>query len=105
MGQISPRYAPPTAARNETDDERSQEAEIAEPRSAADRGEQREPRPLTAGVGLTESASAGIRLITANFIHRTFRIRCGPSIGTAFTVDIDGRQYLVTARHVIAQFD
>jgi hypothetical protein len=41
-------------------------------------------------------------MITANFIHRTFRIRCGTSIGAAFTIDIDGRHYLVTARHVIA---
>lgn len=41
-------------------------------------------------------------MITANFVHRTFRIRVGDSLGTAFTVDVDGRQYLVTARHVLA---
>lgn len=41
-------------------------------------------------------------MITANFIHRTFRIRVGDSLGTAFTIDVDGRQYLVTARHVLA---
>ncbi len=40
-------------------------------------------------------------MITANFIHRTFRIRCGNSIGTAFTIDVDGKHYLVTARHVL----
>ena len=43
-------------------------------------------------------------MITANFIHRTFRIKCGESMGTAFTVDVDGKQYLVTARHVIQRF-
>ena len=42
-------------------------------------------------------------MITANFIHRTYRIRCGDSIGTGFTMDIDGKQYLVTARHVLAR--
>jgi len=40
-------------------------------------------------------------MITSNFIHRTFRIRCSDSIGTAFAVDVDGQQYLVTARHVV----
>ncbi|MFN0139659.1 MAG: trypsin-like peptidase domain-containing protein [Pyrinomonadaceae bacterium] len=44
-------------------------------------------------------------MITSNFIHRTFRIRSAGSIGTAFTVDIDTRQYLVTARHVVEQID
>jgi Trypsin-like peptidase domain len=41
-------------------------------------------------------------VITANFIHRTFRICCGRATGTAFTIDVDGREYLVTARHVLA---
>ena len=44
-------------------------------------------------------------MITANFIHRTFRIRRGSSIGTAFTIDVDQRQYVVTARHVVEGFD
>ena len=43
-------------------------------------------------------------MITANFIHRTFRIKCGSSVGTGFTVDVDGKQYLVTARHVVKAF-
>lgn len=40
-------------------------------------------------------------MITANFVHRTFRIKCGTSVGTGFTVDVDAKQYLVTARHVV----
>jgi hypothetical protein len=40
-------------------------------------------------------------MITSNIIHRVFRIRCGQSSGTAFAVDVDGRQYLITARHVV----
>lgn len=43
-------------------------------------------------------------MITANFIHRTFRIKCGRSVGTGFTVDVDGKQYLITARHVVESF-
>ena len=45
-----------------------------------------------------------VQVITANFIHRTFRIKCGQSVGTGFAVDVDGRQYLVTAKHVVENF-
>ena len=34
-------------------------------------------------------------------IQRTLKIRRGESQGTAFTIDRAGRQYLVTARHVV----
>lgn len=34
-------------------------------------------------------------------IDRVFRIAHGDAEGTGFAIDIDGRQYLVTARHVI----
>ena len=40
-------------------------------------------------------------MITSNVIHRTFRIKRGKSTGTAFTVDHESKQYLVTARHVV----
>lgn len=40
-------------------------------------------------------------MITANVIHRVFRIKYGKATGTAFTVDVDGKQYLVTARHIV----
>jgi len=43
-------------------------------------------------------------LITANFIHRTFRIKCGDLVGTGFTIDVNGKQYLITARHVVEEF-
>lgn len=41
-------------------------------------------------------------MITSNVFHRTFRIRYGNGCGTCFTIDEDSRQYLVTARHVVA---
>ena len=40
-------------------------------------------------------------MITANVIQRTFFVKIGSSLGTAFTIDHDGKQYLVTARHVV----
>ena len=40
-------------------------------------------------------------MITANVIHRTFHIRSGNSSGTAFAIDRNAKQYLVTARHVV----
>ena len=40
-------------------------------------------------------------MITTNVYQRTFRIKWGDSVGTAFTLDIESKQYLVTARHVV----
>lgn len=39
--------------------------------------------------------------MTANVIHRVFRIQWQGVEGTAFTIDVQDRQYLVTARHVV----
>src|SRR5207245_4257882 len=39
-------------------------------------------------------------MITSNVIHRVLKIRHGSSSATAFALDVDGRQYIVTARHV-----
>ena len=40
-------------------------------------------------------------MITANVIRRTFHIAWGAGTGTAFAIDRAGKQYLVTARHVV----
>ena len=40
-------------------------------------------------------------MITMNVIQRVFRIRHGASTGTAFAMDRAGRQYIVTARHLL----
>ena len=40
-------------------------------------------------------------MITANVIHRVLHIRYRNGTGTAFAIDRDGRQYLITARHVV----
>jgi S1-C subfamily serine protease len=61
----------------------------------------------TAGLAQTPSfrSADGIHgsLITANVIHRVFRIKYGQQAGTAFGIDLDGRQYLVTAKHLLAR--
>lgn len=41
-------------------------------------------------------------VITSNVIQRTFHIQYKKKIATAFFIDIDQRQYLVTARHVVS---
>ena len=38
--------------------------------------------------------------VTSNILQRTFHIRSGGNCGSCFTVDIDGKRYLVTARHI-----
>lgn len=40
-------------------------------------------------------------MITANVFSRIFHIKYGKGAGTCFTVDVDGKQYFVTAKHVI----
>ena len=39
-------------------------------------------------------------VITANVIYRVFRLKVGLETGTAFTIEEEGREYLVTARHL-----
>ncbi len=43
--------------------------------------------------------------ITTNVITRTFRIKYGVQTGTCFTIDIDERQYIVTAKHIVADIN
>ena len=40
-------------------------------------------------------------MVPSNALQRTLCIRRGDSVGTAFTIDRNGRQYIVTARHVV----
>ncbi len=40
-------------------------------------------------------------MLTTNVLQRTFRIKSSENTGTCFTIDVDGRQYIVTARHVL----
>ena len=52
--------------------------------------------------GSVDGQQLGHAMITSNVINRTFRLRHGDVVGTCFTIDVEGRQYVVTARHVVA---
>ena len=39
--------------------------------------------------------------VTTNILQRTFHIRYEGSTATCFTIDVEGRRYLITARHVV----
>ena len=43
-------------------------------------------------------------MITTNVLQRTFRVRRERYTGTAFAIDVEGKQYLVTARHLVEGF-
>lgn len=40
-------------------------------------------------------------LVTPNVLRRTFHLKCGARRGTCFSLDVDHRQYLVTALHIV----
>ena len=41
-------------------------------------------------------------MVTSNILQRTFRIKnIKEETGTCFTIDVDNRQYIVTARHIV----
>ena len=40
-------------------------------------------------------------MITTGVINRTFRLKYGDRVGTCFTIDVAGRQYVATARHIV----
>ena len=41
-------------------------------------------------------------MITTNVIHRVFYLRLQEQNGTGFAIDVDGKQYLITAKHLVA---
>ncbi|MES1242012.1 MAG: serine protease [Acidobacteriota bacterium] len=41
---------------------------------------------------------------TSNVIYRVLRIRTSTETGSAFTIEVDGKQYLITARHLLEGF-
>ena len=43
--------------------------------------------------------------ITTNIIQRVFHLKYGDAAGTCFAIDIEGRQYLITARHLVKSID
>jgi S1-C subfamily serine protease len=60
---------------------------------------------LAAGLSLTLLGAAAAlparAQLTTNVYNRVLLIRVGNETGTGFTLDVDGRQYLITAKHVV----
>ncbi|MBI3769814.1 MAG: trypsin-like peptidase domain-containing protein [Deltaproteobacteria bacterium] len=48
----------------------------------------------------TAAAMAEV-VVSSNALQRTFQLKYGNQTGTCFTLDVDGRQYLITAKHVV----
>ena len=44
-------------------------------------------------------------VLTTNVLQRIFHVNCGDGTGTAFAIDYDSRQYLVTAAHILDGFE
>jgi hypothetical protein len=40
-------------------------------------------------------------LVTSNVLHRVFLTRYGGQYGSSFTIDVDNRQYLISAKHFL----
>ena len=55
-----------------------------------------------AGKGAKVACHIDRGLVTANVLLRVFPLRIGSRSGTGFTMEIDHRQYLVTAKHILA---
>lgn len=59
-------------------------------------------------VTLLLSCLAGVaawaQVPTSNVLYRVLRIRATGSTGSAFTIEVDGKQYLITARHLLKDF-
>jgi S1-C subfamily serine protease len=46
--------------------------------------------------------SINAQMVSSNALQRVFQLKCGDQLGSAFTIDVNKRQYLVTARHLVA---
>ena len=60
---------------------------------------------LAVAATLTLSSNVASAQVTANVLHRVFLIKFEQSSGNAFTIDVDKKQYLVTAKHVVPRIE
>jgi trypsin-like peptidase len=61
------------------------------------------PRVLLAWLCVVASVAAA-EVPTSNVIYRVLRLKTAASTGSAFTIEVEGRQYLITARHNLKGF-
>ncbi len=57
---------------------------------------------LAIGLIVWSAASVTGQVVTSNALTRVFQLRYAGQTGTAFTIDVGGKQYLITARHLVA---
>lgn len=62
------------------------------------------PALLATLIVTVAGAVAWAQVPTSNVLYRVLRIRAGAGTGSAFTIEVDGRQYLITARHNLEGF-
>lgn len=55
-------------------------------------------------LGFLAVVAAQTQVPTSNVLYRVLRIRTATSTGSAFTIEVDGKQYLITARHLLKGF-
>lgn len=56
-------------------------------------------------VGFLAGVVAWAQVPTSNVLYRVLRIKTATATGSAFTVEVDGKQYLITARHLLEGFE
>ena len=61
-------------------------------------------RALSALLVLCLAGAAARAQPTSNVLYRVLRIKTAASSGSAFTIEVDGKQYLITARHLLKGF-
>jgi hypothetical protein len=52
-------------------------------------------------MGFLAVAAPWAQVPTSNVLYRVLRLRTATATGSAFTIEVDGHQYLVTARHLL----
>lgn len=50
------------------------------------------------------AVTASAQVPTSNVLYRVLRLRNATATGSAFTIEVDGKQYLITARHLLKNF-
>lgn len=57
-----------------------------------------------AAIGAMGATVALAQVPTSNVLYRVLRIRTSTATGSSFTIEVDGKQYLITARHLLKGF-
>lgn len=53
--------------------------------------------------GLGNLSTFAASMVPSNILTRVFCLKIGDQQGTGFTIEVDGRQYLITARHLVSK--